>query len=68
MPLQVNKKMIEGKEDEPFLLHCMPVHVNYEMAEDVLPDVHEKNIMYDQAENRMWAQMGLLVWLDRHAN
>jgi hypothetical protein len=26
---------------------------SYEMAEDVLPDVHEKNMMYDQAENHM---------------
>jgi ornithine carbamoyltransferase len=36
------------------------------MNEDVLPENYENNIMYDQAENRMWAQMGLLVWLDRN--
>ncbi|MFW9991773.1 MAG: ornithine carbamoyltransferase [Candidatus Odinarchaeota archaeon] len=66
MPLQLNKKMIEGKEDA-LIMHCMPVHVSYEMNEDILPENYENNIMYDQAENRMWAQMGLLAWLDRHA-
>jgi len=64
MPLQVNKKLVEGYD--PYIMHCMPVHVGYEMSEDILPENHEKNIMYDQAENRMWAQMGMLVWLDKH--
>ncbi|MHA2296812.1 MAG: ornithine carbamoyltransferase [Candidatus Hodarchaeales archaeon] len=64
MPVQLNKKMIEGYD--PYVMHCMPIHLGYEFGEDVLPENYEKTIIYDQAENRMWAQMGLLVWLNRN--
>lgn len=64
MPLQINKKMVEAKK--PYAMHCMPIHVGYEMSEDVLPEEYKKNIIYDQAENRMWVQMGMLVFLDKN--
>lgn len=64
MPYQLNKKMIEGHE--PYILHCMPIHLGYEMNEDLLPENYEKTKIYRQAENRMWAQMGLLAYLSRN--
>ncbi len=46
--------------DRP-LMHCLPAHRGEEVTDDALES--ENAIVWDQAENRMHAQKGLLVWL-----
>ncbi len=51
-----------AKEDAKFL-HCLPAYRGLEVSEDVF----EKNadIVFNEAENRLHAQKGLMVWLDK---
>ena len=44
------------------VMHCLPAHRGEEITNDVLES--ENAIVWDQAENRLHAQKGLLVWLD----
>jgi ornithine carbamoyltransferase len=46
--------------DRP-VMHCLPAHRGEEITDDVLES--DNAIVWDQAENRLHAQNGLLVWL-----
>ena len=41
-------------------MHCLPAHRGDEVTDWVMD--HEHSIVFDQAENRMWAQMSLLAY------
>ena len=45
-------------------LHCLPAYRGQEVSESVLEG--HSDIVFDEAENRLHAQKGLMVWLDRH--
>jgi len=47
--------------DRP-LMHCLPAHRGEEVTDGALES--DDAIVWDQAENRLHAQKGLLVWLD----
>ncbi|MHB9287465.1 ornithine carbamoyltransferase [Halobacteriales archaeon Cl-PHB] len=44
------------------LMHCLPAHRGEEITDAALES--DNAIVWDQAENRLHAQNGLLVWLD----
>lgn len=44
-------------------LHCLPAYRGQEVSEHVL-EAHA-DIVFDEAENRLHAQKGLMVWLDK---
>ena len=44
-------------------LHCLPAYREQEVSESIL-EAHA-DIVFDEAENRLHAQKGLMVWLDR---
>ena len=56
-------KMCLAKKDAKFL-HCLPAYRGQEVSEKVLED--HADIVFDEAENRLHAQKGLMVWLDKH--
>ena len=56
-------KMCLAKKGAKFL-HCLPAYRGQEVSEKVLED--HADIVFDEAENRLHAQKGLMVWLDRH--
>ncbi|MEO0301607.1 MAG: ornithine carbamoyltransferase [candidate division WOR-3 bacterium] len=58
---QVNSKLIEKADKDVKFMHCLPAHRGEEVTEDVLDS--EYSVVYEQAENRMWAQMGLFKFL-----
>ena len=57
--------MCLAKKSAKFL-HCLPAYREQEVSESVL-EGHSK-IVFDEAENRLHAQKGLMVWLDRQRN
>jgi ornithine carbamoyltransferase len=54
--------MAKAKDDAIFL-HCLPAYRGYEVSEVVLEKFAD--IVFDEAENRLHAQKGLMVWLDK---
>jgi len=62
---QVNDELLESAADDVSVMHCLPAHRGEEITDDVLESDHA--IVWDQAENRLHAQKGLLVWLCEYA-
>ncbi|MEJ2373645.1 MAG: ornithine carbamoyltransferase, partial [Sulfurimonas sp.] len=44
-------------------LHCLPAYRGQEVSEEVLEE--HSDIVFTEAENRLHAQKGLMVWLDK---
>jgi len=59
----VDEKMMSLAKDDAKFLHCLPAYRGLEVSEDVF-EKHAK-IVFNEAENRLHAQKGLMVWLDR---
>jgi ornithine carbamoyltransferase len=55
--------MCLAHKDAKFL-HCLPAYRGQEVSEEIL-EAHA-DIVFSEAENRLHAQKGLMVWLDRH--
>ena len=58
---QVNEQLVSNMNDEWRFMHCLPAHRGDEVTDWVMD--HKNSIVFDQAENRMWAQMSLLTYL-----
>ena len=58
---QVNEKLVSNMNDDWKFMHCLPAHRGDEVTDWVMD--HDNSIVFDQAENRMWAQMSLLAYL-----
>jgi len=50
-------------QKEAKFLHCLPAYRGQEVSESVLEG--HAQIVFDEAENRLHAQKGLMVWLDK---
>jgi ornithine carbamoyltransferase len=55
--------MCLSKQGAKFL-HCLPAYRGQEVSEEIM-DIHSE-IIFNEAENRLHAQKGLMVWLDKH--
>ncbi len=62
LPFRVTRRMLEAAP-EALVLHCLPAHRGEEIDADVLDG--ERSIVFDQAENRLWAQMAVMTRLIR---
>jgi ornithine carbamoyltransferase len=60
-PYQVNAALVAEADAEVIVLHCLPAHRGEEITDEVADGPH--SVLFDQAENRMHAQKGLLAWL-----
>ncbi|MBT5735728.1 MAG: ornithine carbamoyltransferase, partial [Euryarchaeota archaeon] len=58
---QVNEKLVGNMDENWKFMHCLPAHRGDEVTDWVMD--HKHSIAFDQAENRMWAQMSLLAYL-----
>ncbi|KAB1197673.1 MULTISPECIES: ornithine carbamoyltransferase [Haloferax] len=56
---QLNESLLEGSDAK--VMHCLPAHRGEEITGDVLEG--DRSIVWDQAENRLHAQKGLIVEL-----
>ncbi len=55
---QVTPELMEYAKPQARFMHDMPAHPGEEVSEDMLS--HPSSVVYQQAENRMWAQMALM--------
>lgn len=60
----VDDDMMSLTAENAKFLHCLPAYRGYEVSESVFEKHSE--IIFDEAQNRLHAQKGLMVWLDRH--
>lgn len=60
----IDAKMMGAAKKDALFLHCLPAYYGYEVTKEV---AHGKqSVIFDEAENRMWAQIGIMVTLHRH--
>jgi ornithine carbamoyltransferase len=57
--LQINERLLALAPSEARVMHCLPAHRGEEITDSVLDS--PRSIVFDQAENRLWAQMALLA-------
>jgi len=51
-------------QKDAIFLHCLPAYREYEVSENVFEK--HADVIFDEAENRLHAQKGLMVWLHQH--
>jgi ornithine carbamoyltransferase len=60
----VDEALMRLADKEAIFLHCLPAYRGVEVSEAVLEG--EQSMIFEEAENRLHAQKGLMVWLDKH--
>lgn len=58
---QVNSGLIKKAKPDCLVMHCLPAHRGEEITDEVMDGPH--SVVFDQAENRLHAQKGILALL-----
>jgi ornithine carbamoyltransferase len=58
----VDEAMMKLAHADAIFLHCLPAYRGLEVTEEVLEG--PQSVVFDEAENRLHAQKGVMVWLD----
>lgn len=59
----VDANMMKLAQNRAIFLHCLPAYRGYEVSEEVIES--SQSLIFEEAENRLHAQKGVMVWLDR---
>ncbi len=59
----VDDTLMKLADQDALFLHCLPAYRGYEVSEEVF-EAHADEI-FSEAENRLHAQKGIMVWLDK---
>ena len=59
-PYQVNETLMQGAKSEAVFMHCLPAHRGEEVTAAVIDG--PQSVIWDEAENRLHAQKGVLMW------
>ncbi len=57
---QVNRDLMAVAAKDAIFMHCLPAHRNEEVTDEVIDG--PQSVVFDEAENRMHAQNGILAW------
>jgi ornithine carbamoyltransferase len=60
MPFQVNQRLMARAKPDAIFMHCLPAHRGDEVTDEVIDG--PQSVVFDEAENRLHAQKGLLAW------
>ncbi|EAX88167.1 ornithine carbamoyltransferase family protein [Trichomonas vaginalis G3] len=60
-PFQVTQELMAKCEKDCIFMHCLPAARGDEVTAEVIDG--PQSVIFDEAENRMWAQMALLIHL-----
>jgi ornithine carbamoyltransferase len=59
LPFQINRELLG--DNNPMIMHDMPIHRGYEIAEDIIDDPN--SAIYLQSENRLYSAKAVLLKL-----
>ena len=59
----VDEALMAEADDTAIFLHCLPAYRGQEVSEAVLEG--SQSVVFEEAENRLHAQKGLMVWLNK---
>jgi len=59
-PFQVNARLMARAKPDAIFMHCLPAHRGDEVTDEVIDG--PQSVVFDEAENRLHAQKGLLAW------
>jgi ornithine carbamoyltransferase len=57
---QVNERLMARAKPDALFMHCLPAHRGEEVTDEVMDGPH--SVVFDEAENRLHAQKGILTW------
>ena len=59
-PYQVNARLMAHAKPDAIFMHCLPAHRGDEVTDEVIDG--PQSVVFDEAENRLHAQKGILAW------
>lgn len=59
-PFQVDGDLMAKAKPDALFMHCLPAHRGEEVTDEVMDGPH--SVVWDEAENRLHAQKGILAW------
>jgi len=57
----IDKRLMNIANKDAIFLHCLPAYYGYEVTKEVA--YGSQSVIFDEAENRLWAQIGIMVTL-----
>ena len=60
-PYRVTSRLMKQAAPDAIFMHCLPAHRGEEVSEDVIDG--PQSVVFDEAENRLHAQKGVLAWV-----
>ncbi len=63
---QINAQLLHHARPDALVMHCLPAHRGEEITEDVMDG--PQSIIFDQSENRLHTQKGIMVWLSERCS
>ena len=59
-PYRVDAKLMAAAKSDAIFMHCLPAHRGEEVTAEVIDG--PQSVIFDEAENRLHAQKGILAW------
>ena len=59
-PYQLNAELLKHAAPDAIAMHCLPAHRGEEITDEVMDG--PQSVVFDEAENRLHAQKGVLLW------